>query len=443
MNKEYVCESLDEFGYGIITRDGRKHRIPNLLPGERAEIEFLRNGYGKVQKYVETASERVKPICPRYDDCGGCQLQHMAYADQLKLKSDRISHLLEANRLDPFLCLPIIGMKDPYFYRNKVQMVMSSKNRKIMSGLYEENTHKIVNIDRCYIQDDRANKIIKTCRLLMQEQKLEPYDEDKQTGLIRHIFVRTSSSTGQILVAIVTIREMFPGRNNFVRALRSLHPEITTIVQNINPRKTSMVLGDVDRILFGKGTIEDIMLEKRFLVSTRSFYQVNNKQTELMYKKALELAKPKEADLVIDLYSGVGTIAIIFAAYARKVIGVDINKDSIHDAIVNARINQEKNVRFYREDAKDFLEEYLSEKFNVNILVIDPPREGLEEEVIRAIINLRPDKLVYLSCNPDTLMRDVRSLLDNGYKLKVIQPIDMFPHTFHVETVVLMSLNIQ
>lgn len=431
---------LDDLGYGIVEKDRKKYRIPNLLVNEKAKIRFFNNGYGKVLEYIETSPERVKPVCPRFEDCGGCQLQHIDYQRQLELKTERIKNLLKKNNYDPALCLPIIGMKNPYFYRNKVQMVISEKNHKVMSGLYEENTHKIVNIDRCVIQDDKANEIIRTCRKLMQTQRIEPYDEDKKTGLIRHIFVRRSPVTEQILVALVTIREMFPGRNNFVKALRAAHPEITTIVQNINSRKTSIVLGDFDRILYGKGTIIDETLGKKFLISTQSFYQVNHKQTELVYQKALEFAKPKATDFLLELYCGVGTLALIFSDHVKQAVGVDISKEAIHDAIVNSKLNGARNVRFYASDAKDFMETYSNEDVTVDILLVDPPREGLDPEVVESIIRLKPKKIIYVSCNPDSLIRDIGPLLISGYGLKNIQPVDMFPHSYHVESVTLLSI---
>ncbi len=436
----YEATSLSDKGYGVVIKDKQKFYVPNLLPGEKAEIRFFKSGYGKVERLIESSMKRIKPKCPRFSDCGGCMLQHIPYEKQLEMKTNLVRSKMHQSGFDESLCLPIIGMKEPFFYRNKVQMIISEKDRKIMSGLFEENTHKIVNIDKCVIQDDKANKIIKTCRDLMQLQKIKPYDEDKKTGLVRYIFVRTSNEAKQILVVIVTSEETFPGRNNFVKALREIHPEITSIVQNVNSRSTSVVLGDFERVLFGQGRIEDVLLGKKYTISPKTFYQVNHRQTEIMYKKALEFAKPKQEDIVLELYSGIGTIGILFAEYVKKVIGVELNKESVKNAIMNARINQAKNIKFYHEDAAEFLHDYVMQEYKADIVIVDPPREGLDRNVVDLIIKLKPEKICYLSCNPDSLMNDLAFFVKANYQIKRVQPVDMFPQTYHVESVSLLSL---
>jgi len=430
--------AMDDFGSGIVVKDKREYHIPNLLPGETAEIRLFHAGKGKVARLLETIPERIKPVCPWFNECGGCQLQHIPYSKQLEIKTGHIKNLMEAAGLNQNLCLPCIGMKEPYHYRNKAQMVISEKNRKVMAGFFEENTHQVVNVDHCPIQNNQANAIIKTCRTLFQKQKIQPYDEDRDFGLIRYVLVRTGYETGQILVIIVTAREMFPGRNNFIKALREAHPEVTSIVQNVNPRHTSIVLGDFERVLYGKGSIEDLLLGKRFLISARTFFQINHKQTEIMYKKALELAKPKPDDIIVELYSGVGAIGIIFSGHVKKVIGVELNRESVKNAMQNVRMNQVRNVKFYAADAKNFLSDYLAQGEKAGIMIVDPPREGLDTAVIEAIIALKPEKLCYLSCNPETLIRDLRRLVDADYEFRQVQPIDMFPQTSHVESVVML-----
>lgn len=436
----YKAIELSDKGYGIVIKDKQKFYVPNLLPGEKAEIRFFKSGYGKVEQFIAISPERIKPKCPRFNDCGGCMLQHITYEKQLEMKTNAVKSLMAQAGFDETICLPTIGMKEPFFYRNKVQMIISEKDRKVMSGLFEENTHKIVNIDRCVIQDDKANEIIKTCRNLMQLQKIKPYDEDKKTGLVRYIFVRIGFATKQILVVLVTSEEVFPGRNNFVKALREKHPEITSIVQNINPRATSVVLGEFDRVIYGKGMIEDMLLDKKFMISSKTFYQINHRQTEIMYKKALELVKPKPSDVVLELYSGVGTIGIIFADFVKKVFGVEINKESVRNAIINARLNASKNIRFYQANALEFLSDYAIQEKKADIVIVDPPREGLERNVVEKIIELKPEKICYLSCNPDSLMNDLSFFVKANYQIKKIQPIDMFPQTYHVESVSLLSL---
>ncbi len=434
------CKSIDNYGYGEFVQGYKIYKIPNLLPGEIAKVELFNNGTGKVREYVSLSNERLKPKCPRYFECGGCQLQHFSYEKQLELKMSSVKDAFEKYGVVVKTFLPIIPAKSPYHYRNKNQMIISLKGKKVMSGFYEEFTHNIINVDECVIQDDRANQIIKTMRTLFQQQHIEPYDEDKKTGLIRHVLIRTSESTGEVLVVIVAKEEMFPGRNNFVKALREAHPEITSIVQNINSRTTSVILGDFERILYGSGSIKDQLLGKTFLISTKTFYQVNSRQTETLYKKALELAKPKKDETMLDLYCGVGTIGIIFSDYVKKVIGVEINKDSVKNAIINSRINHADNARFYQSDALDYMIKVIDEKVKIDILLVDPPREGLNAEFIKLLLRMKPKKFVYISCNPETLARDVQNLTREDYSLVQVHPIDLFPQTNHVESVTLLEL---
>ncbi|MFA6692832.1 MAG: 23S rRNA (uracil(1939)-C(5))-methyltransferase RlmD [Acholeplasmataceae bacterium] len=434
------CESLDLLGYGVIFDGPASYRIPNFLPEEVAKVEVFNNGYGRVVEFIKQSPTRNKAKCSRYKECGGCQLQHITYEEELALKQKHIATALNSYGLKDVLVLPILGAKEEFFYRNKNQMVISLKNKKVMSGFYEENTHNIINIDECVIQNKKANEIIKTMKHLLQVQKIEPYDEDKKTGLIRHILIRVSESTNEILVVLVTKEEMFPGRNNFVKALREKHPEITSIVQNINSRATSVVLGDFERILYGSGSIKDLLLGKTFIISSKTFYQINSKQTELLYKKALELAKPKSDDVMLDAYSGVGTIGIIFSDYVKKVIAVELSKDSVKNSILNSKLNNANNIRFYQSDALQFLDKINDDHTKIDILLVDPPRSGLDKEFIDKVSKILPKKFVYLSCNPDTLARDLKMLVGYGYIINQVQPIDMFPRTSHVESVSLLSL---
>jgi 23S rRNA (uracil1939-C5)-methyltransferase len=434
------CTALNDTAEGIALYEGKPLRIAGLLEGESAVVELMSGNQGTLVRLLETSKDRVKPPCPYFYACGGCSLQHLAYPAQLDWKTRKVRQQLERFGLDSSVVLPAIGLKDPYFYRTKVQMAFSEKGPKVMAGFYEENTHRIVNVDRCLIQDDIANNIVRTAKQLMMKHKIKPFDEDKGTGLVRHIMIKRSEATSQVLVILVTQEEMFPGRNNFVSDLKKEHPEITSIVQNVNDRKTSIVLGDFERVLFGKGTIEDVIFEKRFLIGSKTFYQVNQKQTQVLYQKALELAKPKAEDVVLDAYAGVGTIGILFADHVRKVIAVEINPASVTNAILNARLNNAKNIRFYKEDTIKFMEQLVAEQTVVDIVVFDPPRAGLEAGFVDALAKLKPKKIVYVSCDPGTLARDLRLIVDQGYELKRVQPVDMFCQTFHVETVSLLSL---
>jgi 23S rRNA (uracil1939-C5)-methyltransferase len=435
-----VCELVNHFGQGTVVVENKQYTIPGLLLGETAIVELQDNFKGKIVKIEKASPSRVKAPCPKYEECGGCQLQHMSYELQLELKTKQVKDALERYHLDSSVLLPTLGMKDPFFYRSKVQMAISEKGPKVMAGFYEENTHKIVNVDRCYIQDDIANNIIRTSRQLMSKHKIKAYQEDKELGLIRHIMVKRSPTTSQVLVVLITQEEKFPGRNNFVTDLRLAHPEITSIVQNVNNRKTSVVLGDFERILYGSGKIEDELLGKRFGISAKTFYQVNHRQTSLLYQKAIELAKPKKEDIVLDAYAGVGTIGILFADIVKKVIAVEINPQSVTNAIQNAKLNHVNNIRFYKDDAISFLSHLADEDAKFDIIVFDPPRSGLETNFIQELTRLKPKKIVYISCEPMTLARDLQVIVDSGYELKRVQPVDMFPQTFHVETITLLSL---
>jgi 23S rRNA (uracil1939-C5)-methyltransferase len=431
---------MDLQGYGITKHNGKEYHIANLLPGELATIDVFDHGYGKVVKIIEAARNRVKPPCPIYTECGGCQLQHLDYTAQLLLKNEYVKSCLDGKGLSSESVLPCIGMKDPYHYRNKIQMVFSEKGKRIVSGFYEENTHRVVNVDDCHIQDEVANKIIRTAKALLIKHKIKPYLEDRETGLIRHILIKRSRQTEEVLVVIVTVEEMFHGRNNFVKDLRLAHPEISSIVQNVNSRKTSVVLGDFERILFGSGTITDIMLGKKFIISSKSFYQINSRQTEILYQKAIELAKPSPNDVILDAYSGVGTIGILIAEHVRKVLSVEINPTSVKNAIQNAKINNVKNIRFFQDNAASYVNLMNSEKTWIDIVLLDPPRLGLDNDFIHELLQLKPKKIVYISCDPLTLARDVQILVNAGYDLKRIQPVDMFSQTHHVESITLLSL---
>ena len=439
---EAVCIRQDYYGNGFVEVDSTTISVSGLLLGEVAKIERISPKKGKIVKIIKPSPVRTKAPCPYYAVCGGCQVQHIKYEMQLQEKLTHVQSCFQANQLPTETILFPIGSKNPFYYRSKAQMVISEKNKRIRSGFYEENSHKIVNVDACMIQDEKTNQIIQTIRELLEKHKIPVYQEDHQNGLIRHIMVKHSPTTKQILVIFVTSEEKFPGRNNVVTELRQRHPEITTIVQNVNPRKTSVVLGDFERVLYGSGKIEDVMLENRFLISSKTFYQVNHSQTEILYKKALEFAKPTVHDVVLDAYCGVGAIGLLFAKKAKKVIAVDINPESITNAIQNAKLNQIRNIRFFKEDSVAFLHQLADSKENIDIIVFDPPRSGLDPTFIEAIHVLKPKKIVYISCEPESLSRDLVQLVAGGYGINRVQPIDLFPQTFHIENVVLLERTI-
>ncbi len=381
-------------------------------------------------------AEGCEDQCPLYKKCGGCQMQNLSYARQLQWKQ-----ALEVKLLGRFGRVGnIIGMDDPYHYRNKVQAAFGmTRGGKIISGVYQSGTHRIVSVDDCMIEDRAADKIIVTIRGLLKEFKLLPYNEDTGTGFLRHVLVRRGFATNEIMVVLVTGKAAFPAKKNFVAALLEKHPEITTVVQNINDAKTSMVLGEREEVLYGPGKIEDVLCGCRFRISARSFYQINPVQTEVLYGKAVEYAGLTGKETVIDAYCGIGTIGLISAKHAKSVIGVEVNTDAVKDAKVNAKANQLDNAQFFAGDAGEFMEEMARNGEHADVVFMDPPRAGSDRKFLSSVLTLAPDRIVYVSCNPETLARDLMFLVKNGYKVRKIQPVDMFPHTHHVETVVLLS----
>lgn len=378
--------------------------------------------------------------CPVEKKCGGCQFLCVPYEEQLMLKEKQVKDLL-GNKIH---INPIKGMENPYNYRNKVHAVfhMDRKGNAI-SGVYEAGTHNVVPVEKCFIEDEKADQIIGSIRDLLKSFKIRPYNEDTRDGLLRHVLIRNGFSTGEIMVVLVLSSIIFPSKNNFVKALLKLHPEITTIVVNVNDRKTSMVLGNREKVIYGKGYIEDILCGCTFRISSKSFYQVNPVQTEVLYKKAIDLAGLTGRETVIDAYCGIGTIGLIASKHAKQVIGVELNGDAVRDAISNAKRNNIKNIRFYEKDAGDFMDNMASGGKKVDVVLMDPPRSGSTEKFMDSVVKMNPKKVVYISCNPVTLARDLKYMEKKGYKSLEAYPVDMFPMTEHVETVIALSKDIK
>ena len=360
----------------------------------------------------------------------------LPYDLQLKKKREELETLLKG------ICTVkgMIGMENPFHYRNKVHAVFDRDRRgNIISGIYQENSHIVVPVEKCMIEDEKADEIIGTIRGMLKSFKIRTYDEDTGYGLLRHVLIRRGFTTGEIMVVLVTASPVFPSKNNFVKALRQKHPEITTIVQNINGRGTSMVLGDREQVMYGRGYIVDELCGFKFRISSRSFYQVNPVQTEKLYRKAMELADLKGNETVIDAYCGIGTIGMIASPKAGRVIGVELNEDAVRDAISNAKMNQVENIRFYCNDAGRFLVSMAESGETADLVFMDPPRSGSTEEFMNSIAKMSPEKVVYISCNPETLARDLKYLKKLGYGAKEAWGVDMFPATGHCECVVLMA----
>lgn len=373
-------------------------------------------------------------ICPYRKKCGGCQLLNMSYGEQLSHKQKTVIRLLGSFcHIDE-----IIGMDRPYHYRNKAQYAFSYYGGKILCGVYQSSTHRVVDIDSCLITTEKADEIAQTVKKLTKSFKLKTYDEKTGQGFMRHVLVKTGFKSGEIMVVLVTGTQEFPKKHSFVNALLKAHPEITTVVQNVNNRFTSMVLGDKSTVLYGDGKITEELCGLRFRISPKAFYQINPVQTEVLYGKALEFAGFSGDETVIDAYCGTGTIGLIASKSVKKVIGVEINPDAVKDAKENAKLNGIKNADFYTADAGEFMTALAGEGEKIDAVIMDPARAGADVPFLKSLVKLSPEKVVYVSCNPETLARDLRYLVKNGYKVKKIQPVDMFPHTEHVECVALL-----
>ena len=384
--------------------------------------------------------KREKPQLPEkckvWKKCGGSQFQGVPYTEQIKIKQKNMNKLLKKYGN----VKPIIGMENPFYYRNKVHAVFDrDKKGNIICGTYEAGTHRVVPVEECMIEDKTSQEIIRAIRDMLKSFRIKTYDEDTGYGLLRHVLVRRGFSTDEIMVVLVVASPIFPSKNNFVKALRKKFPQISTVVLNVNDKKTSMVLGERDIVLYGKGFIRDRLCGCTFRISPQSFYQVNPVQTELLYKTAIEYAGLGRKERVIDAYCGIGTIGLVAAGKAREVIGIELNKNAVRDAIVNARENKITNARFYQGDAGEFMEGMVSEGERADVVFMDPPRTGSTEKFLTSMVKLGPSRIVYISCGPDTLARDLEFLTKHGYVTRKIQPVDMFSFTEHCEVVCLLT----
>lgn len=406
------------------------------LIAEKSTDGRLSSDNGPLSVGKEENSQMKATIgCPMKQlQCGGCPLLDVPYPEQLRRKQKTIESLFGR------FCRPepIIGMETPFHYRNKAIATFSSARGKLACGIYAAHTHRVVSVKDCLLQDSRINEIIGAALSSATKCHLPAYDEDRGTGLLRHMVVRRGISTGEISVTVVTPSEYFPASRNFVRSLLEKCPDVTTVVQNTNPRHTSAVLGTEEKVLFGSGFIRDRLCGNTFCISPRAFYQVNPSQTERLYQTALEFAGLTGKEQVIDAYCGIGTISLAAAKYAGDVLGMEINNDAVHNARWNARLNDCKNVNFVRGDAGKLMTEMAKEGEKADLVFLDPPREGASRQFLVSLLRLAPSRIVYISCEPSTLARDAAFLVKGGYEIRRVRPVDMFPHTQHIETVCLL-----
>lgn len=431
------CVDISSEGKGVIKTVYGVVFVDSLLLGEEAEIEITYAGkgvsYGVIKRLITMSKDRINPKCPIATACGGCCFQNATYEYELRYKKHKVEEVLKRiGHLEGIKVNDVLGMNNPEHYRNKIQVPFAKDHKKVVYGFYKSKTHKIIPLKQCNIEDEKAGPILESIARLMEQYHIDPYNEDYRTGIIRHVLIRTSRSTDEVMVVLVSNVDTFPGRNNFVKDLVRLRPEISTVIQNTNKRDTNVILGESDKVLFGKGFITDEILGLKFNISCRSFFQVNPIQVEILYKTALNFAKLTKNDTLLDAYAGVCTIGLLAAPRVKKVTSVEVEKSAVINGINNAKLNSINNIEIIEADCTEYINKELP-KFDV--VIMDPPRKGSTPEFLSAIKKIKPSRLVYISCDPATLARDLEILKDS-FTIEEVQPVDMFSRSFHVETVV-------
>lgn len=422
--------------------------VPLALPGEtvQARVTLVKKQYAGavLTEITKPSPDRVQPLCPVYDRCGGCQLQHLSYDGELKEKRQQVQDALERiGHLPDVKALPALGSASPWAYRNKMQFPVASAGKgKLAIGCFAAATHQVIDVTSCAIQKDANNQIAAIVRQWMKEYKIPAYDEDKRTGIVRHIMGRVGVHTGEIMVCLVTAGVMVPHMKDLVRMLRSALPGLKSVVQNVNTRHTNVIFGPKTKVIFGAPTIHDSIGPLTFNISAQSFFQVNSEQAQRLYETALEFAGLQGNEIVVDVYCGTGTITLFLAQKAKQVYGIEIVAPAIKDAIQNARDNHIHNAEFILGDAAYKLPELIQNGIHPGVVVLDPPRAGCDEKVLHAIARTKPNRVVYISCNPATLARDLAYMDQHGYKTVKVQPVDMFSRTHHVECIALLRRKI-
>ncbi|WP_146552636.1 23S rRNA (uracil(1939)-C(5))-methyltransferase RlmD [Rummeliibacillus sp. SL167] len=436
-------EDLTHDGAGVAKVDGYPLFIQGGLPDEKAKVHVLKTlknyGFAKIVEIEVASPDRVDAPCPVFSQCGGCQLQHLSYKAQLKWKEKMVCDVMKRIGKIDAPVHPVKGMDNPWHYRNKAQIPFGLNGDAPIAGFYKTKSHAIVDTDRCLIQTPEADAILAGLKPRLWKLGIKPYNEQTKQGMLRHVVVRKARATGEVMVVLVTKKRKFPQAEEAIALIRKLVPNVTSIMQNINPETTNVIFGNETIHLWGQDTIEDHIGGVRFEISARSFYQVNPIQTEVLYKQALDYAQLTGKETVIDAYCGIGTISLFMAKKAKYVMGVEIVPQAIEDAKRNTKLNGLDNTYFEAGPAEEVIPRWYKEGKNADVLMVDPPRKGCDESLLKTILEQRPNRIVYVSCNPATLARDLRILEDGGYKTQEVQPVDMFPHTGHVETVVLMS----
>lgn len=435
-NKEYIVEIVDNGfeGEGIAKIDNFTIFIPNSIKGEKVKIVIVKvlssHAFGKIVEIISASEHRVESDCHTYKRCGGCNLRHIDYKETLKMKQNAVQSLVNKTLKSKIEVQPVFGMENPYHYRNKAQYPMGKdKNGQPVIGVFANRTHEIIPIQTCFIQNQKTEQLAKFVLDYIIKNEISIYDEKTGKGLMRHIVTKIGIKTNEIMCVLVINGKQFPKEKEFVTEMTKYFPEVKTIVKNINTKNTNVILGQENINLYGNGYIEDKLGEYTFKISPLSFYQVNPIQAERLYQMGVEAAGITKQDTVFDLYCGIGTISLFMSKYAKKVYGIEIVKEAVEMAKENASLNQVDNVEFIAGDVEKILDELINQKKIIpDIVMVDPPRKGLDNKSVENLLAIKPKRLVYISCNPATLVRDLAKLEDL-YNIKAIKPVDMFPFT--------------
>lgn len=441
-----TIEDLTHEGAGVAKVNGYALFIPQALPGETVDIKVVKTkagyGYGRLLQVQTKSEHRVEPPCPIFYKCGGCQIQHMDYSAQLAYKQKQVKDVMDrVAKLPNVPVRPVIGMDDPWRYRNKSQVPVAFQQGDLVAGFYAKRSHSIVDMDQCIIQHKENDIVVQTVKQLAKELRIPAYEEQSHQGVLRHIVARYGKTTGQVMVVLVTKEKKLPHKEAFISGIRKHVPGVVSIVQNINNKRTNVIFGQQTEVLWGEHYLYDEINGIQFAISARSFYQVNPEQTNRLYSKALEYADLTGNETVIDAYCGIGTISLFLAKKARHVYGVEIVPEAIKDAKRNAKLNQITNATFAVGEAEKVIPRWHDQGIDADVIVVDPPRKGCDEALLRTMIEMKPKRIVYVSCNPGTLARDLRILEDGGFKTEEVTPVDMFPQTTHVEAVASLVIN--
>lgn len=448
INKEYIVniEALGYEGEGVARVNGYPVFIQGALEGEKVKIKIIKSkkkfAFGELLEIIDKSDNRKVPSCIYFEKCGGCTLDHLKYDSQLEFKTNRVKECIrKIGGLDDNIVLPVLGMKDGYRYRNKGQFQVDLIDDEIKIGFYSEKSHRIIDIDKCLIQDKESEVIIRIIRKWMNKYSIMPAKKDSaffSGGILRNIVIRKAFKTNEIMVILVTLHKNIPHINELIEDLNCNVTDIKSIIQNINKKNTNWVMGEECITLYGEDHITDYISNFKFNISPLSFFQVNPHQTEVLYNKALEYADLNGDEIVFDAYCGTGTITLFLSQKAKKVYGVEIIEQAIENAQINAKLNDVSNAEFFVGKSEEVIPDLISKGIMPNVIVVDPPRKGCDSKLLDAIGEAKPDRVVYVSCDPSTLARDLRYLEEKGYKTVKVQPVDMFPMTKHVETVCLL-----